>query len=314
MKIAFMGSSQLSKIVLEKLYNSKHKIVCVVTSSDKSVGRGNKIQFSPVKQFALENNIPVLQYQSVSNEGYEDIKALQPDVLVTASFSHFLKDNILNLAPFGVLNVHPSLLPKYRGSSPVAWAVIKGETITGTTIMKTSSKMDAGNILMQQTLEVLPDETTGELSIRLFDLGGILLIETLKNIENGTITEIPQNEEESSYFPKLAKEMGKIDFNQTDKDIQNLCNGLNPWPLCYVQNFSTKEVLKVYKVKPFIETIENDSVYKIGQVVLADAKKGLVVKCKNGFVILEIIQASGGKVMPSKSYLNGKKIELGTQF
>ena len=314
MKIAFMGSSQLSKIVLEKLYNSKHKIVCVVTSPDKSVGRGNKIQFSPVKQFALENNIPVLQYQSVSNEGYEDIKALQPDVLVTASFSHFLKDNILNLAPFGVLNVHPSLLPKYRGSSPVAWAVIKGETITGTTIMKTSAKMDAGNILMQQTLEVLPDETTGELSIRLFDLGGTLLIETLKNIENGTITEILQNEEESSYFPKLAKEMGKIDFNQTDKDIQNLCNGLNPWPLCYVENSSTKEVLKVYKVKPFIETIVNDNNYKIGQVVLADAKKGLVVKCKNGFVTLEIIQASGGKAMPSKSYLNGKKIELGTQF
>ena len=176
MKIAFMGSSQLSLIVLEQLYNSSNEVVCVVTSLDKSVGRGNKIQFSPVKEFALAHNIPVLQYESVSREGYDDIKSLNPDVLVTASFSHYLNDNILNLAPYGVLNVHPSLLPKYRGSSPVVWAVLKGEKITGVTIMKTSKQMDAGNMLLQKSLEILPDETAGELSVRLFELGGALLL------------------------------------------------------------------------------------------------------------------------------------------
>ncbi len=315
MKIAFMGSSELSKTVLEALFNNaKFKIVCVVTNTDKAVGRGGKIQFSPVKQFAITNNIPVLQYNSVSNEGEQDLKNLAPDVLVTASFSHYLKDNILNLATYGVINVHPSLLPKYRGTSPIVWAIAKGEKVTGVTIMKTVKKMDAGNILAQKQLEINKDETAGELTNRLAILGGNLLVETLINLEKGTITEIPQNESEASYYPKLSKEMGKLNFNLSATEIQNLCNAFNPWPVCYVENANTNEIIKVYKAKPFLENIENSSIFNLGQVVLANAKKGLIVKCNNGFVSLEVIQTSGGKMMPAKNYLNGKKIELGTQF
>ncbi len=314
MKIAFMGSSQFSKIVLETLYNVNYNIVCVVTSPDKPVGRGGKVQFSQVKQFALTHNIPVLQYESVSKQGEEDLKSLTPDVLVTASFSHFLKQNILNLASYGVLNVHPSLLPKYRGSSPIVWAVAKGEKITGVTIMKTAMKMDAGNILSQKTLEILPDETAGELTDRLAYLGGELLVDTLKQLENGKITETEQNEEESSYYPKLTKEMGKLDFNLTALELQNICNAFNPWPTCYVENASTKETLKVYKIKPYLEPVTDESNFNNGQVVLANAKKGLIIKCKNGFVLLDVIQAPNSKVMSSKSYLNGKKIDVGTQF
>ncbi len=314
MKIVFMGSSEFSKIVLENLFNSENEIVCVVTNTDKSSGRGNKIQFSPVKEFALKNNIKILQYDSVSREGYEDIKSLNPDVLITASFGHYLKENILNLARYGVLNVHPSLLPKYRGSSPVVWAIIKGEKVTGVTIMKTIKALDAGNILMQQSLDIIPDETAGELTLRLAELGGELLLKTLENIQKGLVKELIQDEAQSSYFPKLTKEMGKINFCDTAENIQNLCNGLNPWPLCYVENKQTGEILKVYKSKPFTENVSDTNNFEIGQVVIANAKKGLIVKCKDGLIILDIIQSAGGKVMSSKNYLNGKKIDCGTQF
>lgn len=314
MKIAFMGSSEFSKIVLQALYNSNNQIVCVVTNPDKPVGRGGKVQFSQVKQFAIEQNIPVLQFSSVSSEGEQDLKNLAPDVLVTASFSHYLKSNILNLAPYGVINVHPSLLPKYRGSSPIVWAVANGEEVTGVTIMKTAKQMDAGNILSKCELSVLPDETAEELTLRLATLGGELLVKTLQTLESGTITETPQNELEATYYPKLTKEMGKIDFNLTATQIKNMCNAFNPWPVCFVENKSKNILLKVYKASPFTESVSDENNFLIGQVVIANAKKGLVVKCKDGFVLLDVIKSAGGKLMPSKVYLNGKKIEVGTQF
>jgi len=317
MKIAFLGTPEFSKIVLDKLHNSKHQVVCVVTNLDKESGRGHKVVYSPVKQYALENNIPVLQYKSISREGENDIKAYNPDVLVTASFGQILKPNILNLAKYGVLNVHTSLLPKYRGSAPINWAIIKGETLTGATIMKTDVGLDTGDIILSKPLEILPDETAGELTLRLAELGSIALLEALEQVENNTATYTKQNEEESSYYPMLNKEMAKIDFNCSASEIQNLCNGLNPWPICYVMlNEQTNEKLKVYKAKPYLNIPQdlNLNDYKNGQVVLSSAKTGLVVKCKDGLVLLDLIQAPNSKAMPSKAYLNGKCIEVGKMF
>lgn len=315
MKIAFLGTPEFSQIVLKKLFDSKHQVVCVVTNLDKESGRGHKIKFSPVKQFALDNNIPVLQYKSISKEGYDDIKAFNPDVLITASFGQILRQNILDLAPKGVINVHTSLLPQYRGSCPINWVIIKGEKTTGVSIMQTDVGLDTGDVMLTQTLDILPDETAGELTLRLADLGGDLLLKALEQIENNTQTYTKQDESKSSYYPMLNKEMGKIDFNKTAQEIQNLCNGLNPWPICYVDlNADTNEKLKVFKAKPITNQNLNASDYKIGEVAVANAKKGLIVRCGDGFVLLDVIQAPNSKAMPSKTYLNGKSIEIGKIF
>ena len=317
MKIAFLGTPEFSQIVLDKLYNSKHQVVCVVTNLDKESGRGQKVIYSPVKQYALQNNIPVLQYKSISREGEEDIKKFNPDVLVTASFGQILKPNILNLTKFGVLNVHTSLLPKYRGSAPINWAIIKGETLTGVTIMKTDVGLDTGDIILSKTLEIKPDETAGELTLRLAELGSQALLEALEQVENNLATYTKQNEEESSYYPMLNKEMAKLNFDFTAKQIQDLCNGLNPWPICYVVfNEATGEKLKVYKAKPYLNIPQDLDLnsFKNGQVVLSSAKTGLVVKCADGLVLLDLIQAPNSKVMSSKAYLNGKSIQVGKMF
>ena len=315
MKIAFLGTPEFSQIVLKKLFDSKHQVVCVVTNLDKESGRGHKIKFSPVKQFALDNNIPVLQYKSISKEGYDDIKAFNPDVLITASFGQILRQNILDLAPKGVINVHTSLLPQYRGSCPINWVIIKGEKTTGVSIMQTDIGLDTGDVMLTQTLDILPDETAGELTLRLAELGGDLLLKALEQVENNTQTYTKQDESKSSYYPMLNKEMGKIDFNKTAQEIQNLCNGLNPWPICYVDlNTETNEKLKVFKAKPFTNQNLNASDYKIGEVAVANAKKGLIVRCGDGFVLLDVIQAPNSKAMPSKTYLNGKSIEIGKIF
>ena len=231
MKIAFLGSSDFSLTVLKALVNSKHQVVCVVTNVDKVSGRGHKVVSPIVKTFAIENNIPVLQFNKVSLEGYQDIKAFNPDVLVTASFGQILKQNILDLAPYGVINVHSSLLPKYRGSAPINWAIIKGETTTGVTIMKTNIGLDTGDIIIKKSLDIGAQETAGELSSRLAELGAVALIEALESIENNTCTYTAQNEKEASYYPMLNKEMGKIDFNNSAQQIINLVRGLNPWPM-----------------------------------------------------------------------------------
>lgn len=317
MKIAFLGTPEFSQIVLDKLHNSKHQVVCVVTNLDKESGRGHKVVYSPVKQYALQNNIPVLQYKSISREGEEDIKKFNPDVLVTASFGQILKPNILNLAKYGVLNVHTSLLPKYRGSAPINWAIIKGETLTGVTIMKTDVGLDTGDIILSKTIEIKPDETAGELTPRLAELGSLALLEALEQVENNLATYTKQKEEESSYYPMLNKEMAKLNFDSTASEIQNLCNGLNPWPICYVVlNAETGEKLKVYKAKPYLNIPENLDLnnFKNGQVVFSSAKTGLVVKCGDGLVLLDLIQAPNSKAMPSKAYLNGKSIEVGKMF
>lgn len=318
MKIAFLGTPEFSKIVLDKLNKSSHQVVCVVTNLDKESGRGHKIVYSPVKQYALDNNIPVLQYKSISKEGFDDIKAYNPDVLITASFGQILRQNILELAPYGVVNVHTSLLPEYRGSCPINWVVINGEKTTGVTIMQTNAGLDTGDIISQTTLDILPDETAGELTLRLANLGADLLLKTLEDIENNNYTRTPQDEAKSSYYPMLNKEMAKIDFNKTAKEIQNLCNGLNPWPICYVVlDSKTNQNLKVYKAKPFEAKADLPITLKVhqnGEVVFSSNKTGLVVKCSDGFVLLDIIQAPNSKQMSSKVYLNGKSIPVGTIF
>lgn len=312
MKILFLGTPQFSATILEKLYNiKKHEIVGVVTKLDKPTGRGQKMAVSPVKAFAESKKIPCFQFKSISKEGFDVLNELNADVVITASFGQILRQNIIDMTRFGVINVHASLLPKYRGSSPIQWAVIKGEKKTGVTIMQTDIGVDTGDMLLKAEVDIKPDETSGELMDRLAVVGADALIEALDKLEKGELKREKQDDALSSWFPMLKKEDGKIDFSKSAEEIKNLCRGLNPWPICFVMLNETDK-LKVFKAEPYDMDIAPEAVN--GQVLVADGKKGLIVKCGDGAVLLEKIQAPNSKAMNSNEYLRGKKIPLDKVF
>lgn len=313
MKVAFLGSSEFSLVVLKKLLESEHSVVCVCTNLDSECGRGQKVSCCPVKVFAMKNNIPCLQFKSISKEGFDAVKSFSPDVLVTASFGQILRQNILDLAKFGVINVHASLLPKYRGSCPINWAIINGEKTTGVTIMKTALGLDTGEMISQSKLSILKDENALQLSARLAELGGELLVKTLSKLEKGEVTFTPQNEDKSSYYPMLSKEMAKIDFSKNASQIENFVRGLNLWPVAFVE--VNTEKLKVFKASK-VENVWGLDLreFKAGQVVKSSGKTGIVVRCGDGLILLDIIQPQNGKQMKSTAFLNGKKIDEKTQL
>lgn len=311
MKVVFLGSSEFSLTVLKSLLSSHHTVAACVMGPDQKVGRGGKVEFSPVKKFCLAQGIPFFQYKSISKQGFDDISFLHPDVLVTASFGQILRQNILNLAPYGVINVHASLLPKYRGSCPANWVLINGEKQTGVTIMQTALSLDTGDMLMQRSFDIQNGETAGELLCRLATLGAEMLPQALDMLESGKAVFERQDESRASYYPMLKRETSEIDFSKSATDIENLCRGLNPWPVAWT--CVCGEVLKVYKAVP------QDNVWGLdvnnmqcGMVARANGKSGLVVRCGDGLVLLDLVQFPNGKVLPSKAVLNGKKIAEGT--
>lgn len=304
MKIIFLGTPDFSAHVLKALIDSRHKVVGVVTQPDKPCGRGHKLMSSPVKVLAEANSIPVYQFSRISKE-CEPLKALNADIMITAAYGQILRQNVLDLTPKGVINVHASLLPKYRGSSPIQWCIIKGETETGVTIMKTDVGVDTGDMILSKSLKIGDTETAGELFDRLSVLGKEALLEALDLIEEGKETYTKQDESKMSHYPMLDKDSGKIDFNMKAQDIVNLCRGLNPWPVAFV-SLNESDRLKVYKATK----VNCDENAPCGTVVACDSKNGLIVKCSDGAVSLDIIQTAGTKAMPAKDYLRGRKLQI----
>jgi len=229
MKVAFFGTPQFAVICLEELLKSKNEVVCVVTQPDRPSGRNKKVEYSAVKEFALKNNVPVLQPERISRE-LELLEPYKPDIIVTVAFGQMLKQNLLD--KYRVINVHPSMLPKYRGSSPIQWALINGEVKTGVTIMQTDIGMDTGDILLQESTNIEPNETAGELGIRLASVGSRLLVKVL----DGDEKRVPQNHAEATEFPMLSKEMAQIDWNWSPQKIHNFVRGLNPWPIAWYED------------------------------------------------------------------------------
>ncbi len=304
MKIIFLGTPDFSANVLKALIDSHHEVVGVVTQPDKPCGRGHKLMPSPVKVLAEANSISVYQFNRISKE-CAPLKDLNADIMVTAAYGQILRQNVLDLTPKGVINVHASLLPKYRGSSPIQWCIIKGETQTGVTIMKTDIGVDTGDMILSKSLTIGETETAGELFDRLSVLGQDALLEALDLIEEGKETYTKQDESKMSHYPMLDKDSGKIDFNMTSRDIVNLCRGLNPWPVAFV-SLNENDRLKVYKASK----VDTDSNAKAGTVLALDSKNGLIVKCSDGAVSLDIIQTAGTKAMPAKDYLRGRKLQI----
>lgn len=316
MKIVFMGTPDFSAVVLEKL-NSVYPVSAVVTGLDKPVGRGYNLAPSPLKVKAIELGIPVLQYAKVSREGLDDIRALQPDIIVTAAFGQILSDAFLAIPKFAVLNVHASLLPKYRGSSPIQWSIINGDEKTGITIMKTVKAVDAGDVLLEKETEIGKKETAGELFDRLAILGGEAIVKAISLVECGKATFTPQDESKVTHCSMINKGDGLVDFSKSAKEIDCFVRGMTPWPSAYTHiGEKTLKIFDVEKVELSDLQKSNDQFEnaKFGEVVLADKNHGLIVKVADGFIRLHVIQLEGSKRMDDTQFLLGRKIDVGTIF
>lgn len=316
MKIVFMGTPDFSAVVLEKL-NSVYPVSAVVTGLDKPVGRGYNLAPSPLKVKAIELGIPVLQYAKVSREGLDDIRALQPDIIVTAAFGQILSDTFLAIPKFAVLNVHASLLPKYRGSSPIQWSIINGDEKTGITIMKTVKAVDAGDVLLEKETEIGKKETAGELFDRLAILGGEAIVEAISLVECGKATFTPQDASKVTHCSMINKGDGLVDFSKSAKEIDCFVRGMTPWPSAYTHiGEKTLKIFDVEKVELSDLQKSNDQFKnaEFGEVVLADKNHGLIVKVADGFIRLHVIQLEGSKRMDDTQFLLGRKIDVGTIF
>ena len=308
MKIVFMGTPDFARESLEAVYNNGHEILAVVTNPDKPKGRGMKMVASPVKEFAIEKGLKIYQPEKVrkNEEFINEIKSLNPDVICVVAYGKILPQEILDIPKKGAINVHGSLLPKYRGAAPIQWAVLNGDKTTGITTMYMGAGMDTGDMILKQEVEIGEDETTGELWERLSKIGAELLVETLKQIEAGTAPRIPQGED-FTMAPMLDKEMAKIDWeNKTALEIKNLVRGLNPIIGAYT--FLNGKKIKFWKVQVSDDIEENNSL-KNGTVVKADSKEGIYIKTKEGILKVLEIQGENAKRMSIQDYLRGNSIK-----
>jgi len=299
MKIVFMGTPDFSIPSLKILLESKHKILAVVTQPDKERGRGQKISFTPVKQFAVEHNLSVYQPEKLkgNEEFVEQMKSLNPDLFVVVAF-RILPKEVFEIPKFGSFNLHGSYLPKYRGAAPIQWALINGETETGLTTFKLAAKVDTGNIYLQQKVEIFPEDNFEALHDRMSELGAKLVLNTVHLIENGNYKLKQQDDSLASPAPKITKEICLIDWNKSALEIHNLVRGLSPYPAAY---FIYKDkVLKVYKS----EVVERNN---LKSFQIAQTKKELIMGCGENALRIFELQQEGRKRMSVEEFLRGFK-------
>ena len=307
-KVVFMGTPEFAVPSLDALLDAGYDVIGAFTQPDRPVGRGHKLAACPVKQRALERGVPVYQFERVRGQkGLDTMRELAPDVVVTAAFGQILSKKLLEVPKFGTVNVHASLLPRFRGAAPINWCIVMGEKTAGVTTMLTDPGIDTGDMLLARSTPIGDLETAGELSERLSKIGAELLIETLDKYLKGEISPVRQDESRMSHQPMLDKEMGRIDWSRSAAEIGCQVRGLNPWPCAFTT--WNGDMLKVYLARP-AET-ENGGA-KPGTVVESSAKKGLFVACGEGVLELLEIQAPNARRMQAKAYLMGKKIDAGT--
>lgn len=302
MKIIFMGTPEFAVPPLEALVNAGHQVSAVFTRKDKPVGRKQILQAPPVKVLAQERGIPVFQPDSLRGPEIETvISQIYPDVIVVAAYGKILPKNILELPRYGCVNIHASLLPKYRGAAPIQQAVLDGEAVTGVTAMQMAEGLDTGDILLADRLEILPDETSGELTQRLSILGASLIIKTLEALQDGTVTPVPQDDAQSSYAGMLTKKRSPIDWTRTALQIHNQVRGLSPWPGAGTQ-FAGKK-LKIHKSR----CVEGSQYGLPGQIL--PGKEFQVVCGEKTVLSLLEVQPEGGKRMKGSDFLRGHPAE-----
>ena len=310
MKIVFMGTPDFARDSLKAVVEAGHEVALVVTNPDKPKGRGMKLIPSDVKKYAIEQNLEVVQPVKVRNnpEFVEQLKDINPDVICVVAYGKIIPKEILDIPRLGCINVHGSLLPKYRGAAPIQWAVLNGDKETGITTMFMDVGMDTGDMINKEVVQIGDDETTGELWDRLSIIGAKLLVKTLKDLENGTYKREKQGDD-FTVAPMIKKEMAKIDWeNQTSSEIKNLARGLNPFMGAF--SFLNDKKIKIWKVEKLNDKPEKEP----GTVLVSDSKAGLVIATKDGAVSVLEIQGENSKRMGISDYLRGNKILVDEKF
>lgn len=306
MNILFMGTPDFALEAIKVLDESKHNVLGAVTQPDKPKGRGHKMVAPPVKEYALEHDIPVYQPNTLKNgELKEVLDELKPDIIVVAAYGKILPNYVIDYPKYGCINIHASLLPKYRGAAPIQYSVLNGDKKTGVTIMQMDYGLDTGDMIMVKETEIGEYETSGELFDRLAVLGGKALIEVLDVIEQGKVERVKQGDD-FTYASMISKDMAKIDWNKSVNEISNLVRGMNPWPLAFTSYKG--EVMKIIEAR----IADNNSDGQNGEVLGYQKGTGLLVKCGEGVLTVTKVQFTGGKKLPIDDYLRGHEIETGT--
>lgn len=302
MRIIYLGTPDFAVAPLKKIIESGFEVVAVVSQPDRPVGRKREILPTPVKAAAMEYNIPVYQFEKIRNE-YHALSELRADIMVTCAYGQILTQEVLNLTPKGVYNIHASLLPKYRGASPIQSCILNGDKVTGVTVMKTDIGVDTGDIVLTAQTEIAPQETAGELFDRLSVIGGEVIVEALKLIEKDEQTFTKQNHEMATHCKMISKADCLIDFNLSAEQIVNRIRAFNPSPIAFTK-FNGKG-LKIFKAE------EVNCKGEVGEVLQADKSNGIIIACGNNAIKVLELQEEGGKRMFAKDFVLGRKIKQG---
>ncbi len=309
MKIVFMGTPDFAAGALRALLDAGHAIVCVITQPDKPKGRGKTVSCSPVKELAVERGIPVLQPVKIKTpEATAALRHYDADLFVVAAFGQILSSEILRMPKYGCINIHASLLPKYRGAAPIQQAIIDGENVTGVTIMQMEEGLDTGDILTRREVPILPDDTGDSLHDKLMEAGAALVVETVPLIEQGMVRPQKQDAEKATYAGRLQKSMGKIDWSRDAASLARLVRGLHSWPGCYT-TFRNRNL----KVRAASEAAGMDGEAPPGTVIRV-TKEAIEVQTGRGSLVLHSVQPEGKKQMPVRDFLLGYPVKAGERF
>ncbi len=308
MKALFMGTPDFAKVILKKMIEDGFDIAAVVTQPDREKGRGKQLSISPVKELALSYALYVMQPVRVRNpEVLDEIRRIAPDVIVVAAFGQILPKELLDIPPYGCINVHASLLPMYRGAAPIQQAIINGDKYTGITIMYMDDKIDTGDIILQESISIDDDETGGSLHDKLAVLGAELLVKALNKIKEGTATRIHQDDSKATYVKMLDKDMGRIDFTMPAVNIERLIRGLNPWPSAYT-SYNGKTI------KLWCAGVEKTKAKAEPGQVIELRKDAIVVMTGNDALVIKELQLEGKKRLDAGAFLRGFSIPAGTRL
>ncbi len=308
MRVIFMGTPDFAVATLEEIIKAGHEVVLVVSQPDKAVGRSKALKYTPVKACALAHGIEVYQPERVREEScVEYLRGYEPDIIIVEAFGQIIPKAILDMPRFGCVNVHASLLPKYRGAAPIQWAIINGDTVTGVTTQRMAEGIDTGDMIMKQEVIIREDETGGSLFDRLSKTGAKLCVKTMEAIEAGTAVYTPQDESMATHTKKIYKELGSIDWSKDAKSIECLIRGLDPWPSAYTR--LDDRTLKIWKAQVIPANFGDAP----GCIVKVE-KNRILVQTGEGTLSLLEVQLEGKKRMPVEAFLNGYEVKEGTYF
>ncbi|WP_227766950.1 methionyl-tRNA formyltransferase [Zhaonella formicivorans] len=306
MRTVFMGTADFAVPSLKKIVNAGHQVDAVITQPDRPKGRGQKVQPSPVKAAALDLGLVVFQPESIKDpEAQFFLQKLAPELIVVVAYGQILPASILDLPPFGCINLHASLLPAYRGAAPIHWAIINGEEETGVSTMYMARSMDSGDVILQKRVPIEPQDTAGTLHDKLAEKGAELLIQTLELLARGSAPRFAQDESKATYAPQLTREHEEIDWSKSNRELANLIRGMNPWPGAYT-TYKGK-VLKILEA----ESLEKPEYARAGAILSLDKNRGFVVQCGRGALLITKVKPQGKQAMEAAAFCRGYNVEPG---